>query len=627
MSKWRLKGYVPDSDEEDENLEITSSYPNRDESQVASLKHINGAASPPIRDSTDQKKDGNLEIISQKEDGADNTVTWSQQASPTPSFAPVVPAISTTVPTTASTYTSPPQRVSVSERDRTESPDILQACLVPNVPLQTKPVPSQEVAVDTIAAPSAPLNRNASTVNANLAAFGLDNGLFSSSDDDLSDPPSDMESEGMVEKTVFASPKQNQRVQVVIPTFAGASPEIPQAPPNRSLRARRPDQLHPYLVEDQRWRQKLEESGYKNIPRYRSPVRQPVNRDADTQDTEFEPDNEEESIDPSMGLASSPVITERATDDLRTSTQRRPSLASAQDSAPRPPKKRRKLQRHTSGRLAQHPQPSLPDPWALPPSPPHAADSPANQTMPGLTVPTTNSPVIDLPTPSHSSSLQGHDDSDNDVVQPLRRLTQRRRSPITVSSDNSSTRNSSDEAEQSDSEIRQMSKKIRGVLPASWLRIDAQKKKPVSSLSRELFNDARSPEKSGPQRGVAQKVIRSKGLIQRSPAQTIQHRIPDVVSDESDDDGVEIPIRFSIEAQQDAQAATNLAARLDRQYTGDESDMEDDRLDLFPLGGSSRKRKQQTKVTDAFQKFKKPKLSRNNAKGSTVPTARTLGKL
>ncbi|PVH96537.1 hypothetical protein DM02DRAFT_617189 [Periconia macrospinosa] len=650
MSTWKLKGYVADSDDDEEYLEASSNRESQHASSPIRVERASSAFDSPKEDELSQHN-GN------------NDVSGTQSGSPTPSFAPIGAAISTIIPTSTITLTPPSHGASVSNRDRTESPDILQACLNAREPSPKRITYSN---VDNLGTPSEPHgSRNVSSKKIGLVDFGLENDDIFFSDDDLtkppyniekeasendlpgppsdnenessglSEPPSDLEEE-IAEQTAYASPKRNVRVQVLVqspavPSPAAESHENQQYQRERSFRQRRPEQLRPYLVEWIRYKDQLQRRGIVNVPRHRSPVRHLVRYDTDTQDLEFDPENAQDSMEQPETLVSSATTPKSARDNHQATIRRQQSLTPTRSSTLGPKTKKRKLTRKSSSRKSfENARPSESDIWSFPPSPPHASSpSPATRAIPSLMQPLTLSPEINLPTPSLSSSLRGDapndGDSDDDVVHPLRRSTQKR-TPIHVSSDDPSTDDS--EAEPSDSERRQVVKKIKGVLPASWIRMDKQKKNAKPSLSKELFNDSRPSDRASPQRGVAQKVIKNKAHTEVALEHRSQYQVPDTVSVESEDDDIaEISVRRSTEVQNHAQAAADLAAMLDKQYANDDSDTEDDRLHLFTLGGTSRKRKKQTKVTDTFTRAKKPRTSRNQTKKPTIPAARASGKL
>lgn len=614
MYTWRLKGYVPDSDEEDEDLDIVSVHSN--------LEPERAETSDPIIEPTTHELVNGIPEDGTQESNAHEALIDSQRASPTPSFAPV----GQIVPTSTLTLTPPPPppHAPLSERDRTESPDILQACLSPSGPSKTRVASSQSVVLDA----STTRKKNASAGFEGLAAFGLLDDF--SSDESLSDPPSDIETE-ILGKTVYASSQRNALVQVIIPQSpAVVSLQDHQERSKRLLRERRPIQVHPYLLEGRRTEQTFRERGIRLGQRFRSPVRQSVHAEVDSQDVEFEPENDHIPSGLLEPANSSPVATPKRVRDVQLSSARRRRRSSTQTRQPGSgPRKIRKLNRGvsliTSTDDAQN---SISDPWELPPSPPHADDSPAHLIIPNFERPIARSPEINLPTPGLSSSLQGDaqgsEESDHDEVRSVRESTQRRR-PVVIASDDASVEGStSDEADHNQAERTQddvlptYARKIKGVLPASWIRIDQRKKNTLSKHS----NEDRSAVQTAPQRGVAQKVVRNTSRTQQSPQQRTHNDVPVIELDDSEEDVIETPVPRSMDAQQYARTASDLAAVLDQRYADDDSDMEDDRLHLFTLGGSIRKRKLQTKLTDAFTKAKRPKLARVGNKASLVSAAR-----
>tara|TARA_R110002003_G_scaffold41_16_gene2972 strand:+ start:8384 stop:13699 length:5316 start_codon:yes stop_codon:yes gene_type:complete len=172
--------------------------------------------------------------------------------------------------------------------------------------------------------------------------------------------------------------------------------------------------------------------------------------------------------------------------------------------------------------------------------------------------------------------------------------------------------------EQSDIEVKKAGKKIKGVLPASWLRFDRQAQERREALARErarerqvaLSNATQSPEPAGPQRGVAQRVTKRAVSGRGASSSGAPAKDAVVISDGSDNE-IDFPFRDHRQnVQHSAEDASAIAAAIDHRYADEDSDrMENDRLPLFTLGGSRIKRKKQTRLLDAFGKAKRLKPS------------------
>ena len=199
----------------------------------------------------------------------------------------------------------------------------------------------------------------------------------------------------------------------------------------------------------------------------------------------------------------------------------------------------------------------------------------------------------------------------------------RRPTRVVITDSSSSAAGSASEAEKSDDDMRHVGRKIKGVLPASWLRFDrqAQERRKAQQRERERarINAAASPEPTVPVRGVAQRIMRPAGRPRQSSASNTPSQAPVVISDDSDDGPRASDPRPLQKVQDSVADASALAATFDDRYADDNlSDMEHDRLPLPTLGGTGSKRRKQTKLTDAFAKSKKVRLSDGLAKNVTT---------
>lgn len=70
------------------------------------------------------------------------------------------------------------------------------------------------------------------------------------------------------------------------------------------------------------------------------------------------------------------------------------------------------------------------------------------------------------------------------------------------------TSDESSDSEQSESQLKQVRKKIKGVLPASWLKLDQKARKAPPSPLRPQRQPLASPSRRFPQKGIAQRKIR-----------------------------------------------------------------------------------------------------------------------
>jgi len=627
MSKWRLKGFVQDSDDEEEDLEITPSHSNR-EGQHERVKEPLGTDTETGKDGQGKDEYGLSEgdVKDGEATGLSSADTPRRAASNRPTVSPITPFGGNAPSPQPST--PPTSSLPGYGRNITESPDPLHAPLGPAV-RQREEFPSSSLSL------GAPVfhqlatgllgqdHKKKSTANGFLEELGIVPFSDASDSDILSDPPSDMD-EPIIQTTMFASPKRRTAVQVVIPRSSAAQQEFMEQQAARSLRQRKPIQLHPYALEGEMYRRNLQDRGINPVARQRSPKRTCTHDDAETQEQEFNPNREVLSSSPRELPASTPNIQRPAKESHGSSVRPESSLKAQRDVAlslhVRNGFKRRKFDRSLF-------QPATPvqmaaenlhtpndDMWSIPQSPPHSRSPPvnnANSVSRRLIRPYPTNPARDLPTPSQSSSLQGdiqppHDSDFEPVVRSVRRSTERRRQIIVIPSDNSSTSSqlSGNESNISESQLKLWRKKTKGVLPASHFRFEQEAQAKRDARTRHRLDTTLSPHRTEPQRGVARRVTQRREKPRPSAASTHPHgviTIPDDSDDELSSSGGP-----AMHVQQSAQAAADLAATFDQRYAdGDSDTMENDRLELFTLGGPSRKRKKQTKLHDIFAKTKK----------------------
>ena len=385
--------------------------------------------------------------------------------------------------------------------------------------------------------------------------------------------------------------------------------------PARNLRQRNPIQLHPYAIEGEKYRQILHARGLKAL-RFAQGESQHSPEDQDQQrDTQCSGSQSSGFSSPcgqSLGNSSPPPI----------STNSQP----AEDEFPDIDA----LLRRQSGHVVTHgykrrkinkptfkPPPRLPsrkaieypdaqslnlrdieDVYNVPPSPPLSGSQtpslPESSVIPKFRVPSRLSPKA-LPTPLTSSEprrplepeLFGAELADNQSSHSTR-----------SGNDFDSQRASSED--EAYHQLQNVQRKIRGVLPASWLKLD------LKTQANKLRTDNRgftsiSPEKRSIQRGVARPITKARSLTSDRPCSR-----QDVVelSDNSDHsidigDGEEEIAKFYHlnQLEDDNDDTTVSASRLGEA-------MEDDQIDAM-LPSARRKlpylhkrKKRQTKMPD-----------------------------
>lgn len=651
MSKWRVKGFVQDSDEEGDDLELSST---RDNSQT-SIEICRGGADTITKIHNDEERlqaaCGN--IPSGEKNEQDKGGTWpSNRLSDRGQNACFTPVAVTQTQQDDLRCLVAPSSISdeadLQTRERTESPDPLLDSPTPRAERIGSPFESSQILGVSNISHETRTNNNHSEFGTNKLALLLD----LSDDSELSDPPSDLDelypqyirrasldhrNNGQLgltnpasaqdgshaPETVFASPRRRTTVQVVIPrpTNREQRPQLFDQYVERSFRTRKPIQLHPYVLEGERYRRDLQGRGVRPVTRVVSPPHKSHHGDPESQEQDFDPSKDAAPSSPPEIPVSTPVVRRRTDRDRGSSSQRKLTRSqprcTIQSNANR--KGSGQGRRNASTTLRESTtgcNPSVADIWTIPQSPPYSSSPPINRS--GSRVRNTSgrstiTPVPDLLTPSNSSSVPAPLDllsDDESVIRSLQRSGHRSHQPITLSSDSSSSDTDApeDEAQGSDHDLRKVGKRIRGVLPASWLRLDLQAQERHEKQRRERLNALQSPAKSAPQRGVAQRVIRRQTTPSRPEGPIVDNDRTLELTDESEDD-IDRPVQTT-NLEEAAQEAFRMADMLDERYADDVSDtMENDRLHLFTLGGTGEKRKKQSKLTDVFSSSKKRKLA------------------
>ncbi|KAF2169830.1 hypothetical protein M409DRAFT_33996, partial [Zasmidium cellare ATCC 36951] len=252
------------------------------------------------------------------------------------------------------------------------------------------------------------------------------------------------------------------------------------------------------------------------------------------------------------------------------------------------------------------------DEFSIPPSPPRTSSDLSNvddsetlfrQTATGFRIPLGLTPVP-LPTPQVSSDVKRNIDDASASDSPPRRsrMSAGRRPVRTQSAISIPSSSESESDQQSELEVRRLQherKRIRGVLPASWLKIDlqAQQAKSAPAVSRGRRLSTASPAKAEAQKGVARKIGRA---TQRSQSPIL----PELPGDTSDSDDSAMSPKVS-------RAQPRLELRPDRlsiapDLTVDDDLMENDFIDPM-LAGRVRQSKpkslgiHQPRITESFR--------------------------
>jgi len=409
----------------------------------------------------------------------------------------------------------------------------------------------------------------------------------------------------------------------------------------RSLRARTEKQLHPFLYERKLHQQEWRLRGLRPLHFNPRDKRTPVVRDEsyNTDESESQHVNIQSSSSPAPPnppLVAPPELPDETNVQSTTdaSLPGSPKHAGSDYEFPdidailnrRVPRveqngrKRRRIgQTPSIGRIKASGSPrdstgaihATEDDFSIPPSPPPtSSDSAANSTtkvgpaifrMPYGTTP------APLPTPQISSGVRlmhrnDTNNSESESFSPRRSRppTALRRPPVPMIIDSSigSSEESGPDPEHDDRRLRREQKRIRGVLPASWLKIDlrAQQRNVSPSPSPDRSSASASPSlpaATWPQRGVAQRVAG------RDTATPIPHRIITVDDDSEEDSAIQ-------SRPQPSHQSLHEKYFVDQFEPFEDERMEADVVDAM-LAGRSRhpanrepRKKRQPRITDAF---------------------------
>ncbi|KAM0703774.1 hypothetical protein Q7P35_009713 [Cladosporium inversicolor] len=552
MKRWQTRGEVQDSDEEDLSLEVENQ----------SLNH------PPkrmkvVRDSeqTDKQDESQTRV---PPDGVDEpakshaetieTTGVALQSPVRPSADVITPGATTgeeednepawTTRTNAKTYgrlrgISGPNAgktrelfpvITQAEQDAVDATTIETAYDLPSSSiLPEDPVAPSKDHVE----PAQPIEGNEPTISSPQAGDTFSRA--SSPLSELSNPPGSPPEFLRLPDSSFAQlhtgPDRMSTASPIDQTFGIDEHVLPPAlltqGARRSLRARQEKQLHPYMYDKAQYQQQCRERGIR-------PVRLLEQTAHETQDASLNQDNAEvtsSATRPSSsssslgGFMSSGIPLE---DSLRVDAKQSNSYQDEDDLpdinnllknravAGRLHSRKRQKLLHKPDRISRDVQrDGQEDVFTVPPSPPPSSRDSAPRTVnppPSFKLPRGLSPMP-LPTPQISSDLgplhvnAASNMSEEDTPpRTLRRLA-RVRSAITIGSDSSTE---SEPASEEDDQrlLSKERRRIRGVLPASWLNIDRKAHTKPQAVSNDHDERGSPGPHAAPQKGVARKIHR-----------------------------------------------------------------------------------------------------------------------
>ncbi|TKA64992.1 hypothetical protein B0A49_10356 [Cryomyces minteri] len=321
---------------------------------------------------------------------------------------------------------------------------------------------------------------------------------------------------------------------------------------SRTLRTREAIQLHPYLIEGEQYRKTLRSRGLRPIQVAVGPRRTNGVEATETQKQSFDVDDDSQNAGM---LESSPLALSSSQNTFSHSSSppvvpaAPPLQLPAEDDDEFPDldvvlnrtvvggvqqgyKRRRTTHAHaahdTHSRSADEsarqrsagPQPAsgvaAPDIFDVPPSPPPTSSTSGPLAVHGIEdtafkVPRGFSPPH-MPTPLPSSETRPFgrvftdelSETDSLLVSSVRPRS--RKQPRRALTMESSSEESLVESEHDDSQLRRARKRIKGVLPASWLKLDRQAQIKTTNVEKTRVESIASPLRLMPQKGVAQKI-------------------------------------------------------------------------------------------------------------------------
>lgn len=338
-------------------------------------------------------------------------------------------------------------------------------------------------------------------------------------------------------------------------------------PGRRSLRQRNPIQLHPYLLEDAKYQTLMKARGVKpvRIAQYQQALRDAAAAAAandESQGQDFVNDAEPPSSSPAGDFeppSSSPLeprqVPERQSHKNTPGSARRrgpqPLGHSPRASGP-PALKRRKVSHHDGDNQRQRehmPQATVVidngessrdldsnSIFEIPPSPPRSGSISSGHTarpQEGFRFPRGFTPPVSS-TPGTESRLNTTDAGNGGTVDLSGPDADQHSIEEESTSSHSQPNSDVEDDHDQDREVRALQRRIKGVLPASWLRLDQEKQKErLSSTQRNRDGDSHRPENA---KGVAKKITRGRGSTAAPNARAQLTSLRNLADDENEDD-------------------------------------------------------------------------------------------
>lgn len=329
------------------------------------------------------------------------------------------------------------------------------------------------------------------------------------------------------------NPPPESNVEALLPPL-----EIPEdilremsQPARRSLRQRNPIQLHPYLLEDAKYQTLMKARGIKpvRIAQYQQAMRAAAEGQSQSFDSTLPPSSSptaEFEYAPSSPAERNSTSAARATQDLHGGQPQSPNQNLSENEI-RGPKRRKVLRpddHRNSSRHQSRPKVVINNrtspinlnnslAWDIPPSPPRSGSNsspqaPWNPTefrFPrGFTPPTLNTPSTVRRRRGQDATTTGNGPVDRELAD-ARSIA----SHHSHSASENDGEDEEDEGEEPEEDVREFQRRIKGVLPASWLRLDQQRQKDTQLSSTQRHRDKNSRTENA--KGVAKKITKRTG--------------------------------------------------------------------------------------------------------------------
>lgn len=404
-------------------------------------------------------------------------------------------------------------------------------------------------------------------------------------------------------------------------------------PGRRSLRQRNPIQLHPYLLEDANYQKLMKARGVRpvRIAQYQQALRDAAARNGESQDQSFDNGAQVPPSSPTGGDFEPPSSSPSGLQPdperhLHKSTPAR--LPARSPKAPSSRSVKRLKVSHTDG----DDKAGDASGFNVPLSPPrsgsvssaYTAQRPSGFRFPrGFTPPPLNTPVT-------GSRLSSKDVEDGDAMGLSVPDDEDNRSVSVESVSSQSQQGSDDDNEPNqdkDHAIKSLQRRIKGVLPASWLRLDQQKQKQNQLSSTQRNRDKALSQRLDNAKGVAKKVVKKSSSTTTPNARAQLTSLINLADSDGDESDSNTP-----SAKEGSHfTLAEVVGFEDPQY--DDDIPEDNRIDnMFPpvpRGPSSPRRKHGTKRprpeksgSRSGNQQKRPRLKRQTRLTDDVTTSK-----